>query len=285
MRPADNINDLIKKLKLKASSGLDRRVHDDISKALAKSDKHALSEVEGIESAVKQPNMRRTIMKSPITKIAAAAVIIIAVLISISQFGVLATSVTWADVAERFDSVEFFNVTIYSGDDTSGETIKTVIWKSENNQVRANEGNKIVFADLADGNNVFVAFDRNTLQPVTDDGITKAVLLGIFCLKGRFSLNNIMNSLPSEIMEITTIETNNNAISGETVIFEAKHRSIPEQRVLVWVLRESRLPFRMHFRSQTQYSDFMFDYSEKKDTAFFDSDAFRKQQVNGPNKQ
>ena len=79
MRPADNINDLIKKLKLKASTGLDRRVHEDISKALAESDK--------TESAFTQQNIGSTVMKNPITKLAAAAVIIIAVLIGIHQFG------------------------------------------------------------------------------------------------------------------------------------------------------------------------------------------------------
>jgi hypothetical protein len=90
MRPAENINDLIKKLKLKASSDLDKRVHDDISKALAESEK--------TESAVTQPNIGRTIMKSPITKIAAAAVIIIAVAISVT---ILDKSVTPAYAIEQ----------------------------------------------------------------------------------------------------------------------------------------------------------------------------------------
>jgi len=50
---------------------LDKRVHDDISMALAESDK--------TESAITQPKIRRTIMKSPIVKLAAAAAIAIVV--------------------------------------------------------------------------------------------------------------------------------------------------------------------------------------------------------------
>ena len=96
MRPADNINELIKKLKLKASTDLDKRVHDDISMALAESNK--------TESAIKQPNIGRTIMKSPITKITAAAVIIIAVLIVVSQFGGSATSVAWGEVIGKLEA-------------------------------------------------------------------------------------------------------------------------------------------------------------------------------------
>lgn len=71
MRPADDLHESIKKLHLKASAELDRRVHDDISKALAESEK--------TESAHTELNIWRKIMNSPITKLAAAAAIIIAV--------------------------------------------------------------------------------------------------------------------------------------------------------------------------------------------------------------
>ncbi len=90
MRPADNINDLIKKLQLKASADLDKRVHDDISAALTKSEK--------TKSVQPEPNIWRTIMKSPITKLAAAAVILIAVAISVT---ILDKSVTPAYAIEQ----------------------------------------------------------------------------------------------------------------------------------------------------------------------------------------
>ncbi len=95
MRPADNINELIKKLKLKASADLDKRVHNDISRALAESEK--------TESALIQPNIRRTIMKSPIVKSAAAAVIIVLVVLGLFEFiGTEKTSgVVWAEVVRK----------------------------------------------------------------------------------------------------------------------------------------------------------------------------------------
>jgi len=70
MRPADDIHKLIKKLQLKASPKLDKRVHDDISKALAESKK--------AESARVEPNIWRIITKSGVTKLAVAAAIFIA---------------------------------------------------------------------------------------------------------------------------------------------------------------------------------------------------------------
>jgi negative regulator of sigma E activity len=85
MNPADDVYRLIEEMKLKASAELDKRVHDDISRALAESEK--------TESVRSEPNIWRIIMKSPITKLAAAAVIIIAVSIGVNQFGGSVTSV------------------------------------------------------------------------------------------------------------------------------------------------------------------------------------------------
>lgn len=70
MRPAENIKKLIDKLHDTTSSEMDQRVLKDALSALAESQKTTTP-------------TRRTIMKSPITKLAAAAVIIIAVMMSI----------------------------------------------------------------------------------------------------------------------------------------------------------------------------------------------------------
>jgi hypothetical protein len=63
------MNNLFGRLKLKASARLDEQVHEDISRAL--------SEPSNAESAAKQPHIGRTIMKSRITKLAAAAAIVL----------------------------------------------------------------------------------------------------------------------------------------------------------------------------------------------------------------
>jgi len=70
MRPANNIHALIKKLHLKASAELNKKVHDDISAALAESQK--------IESAVTQLNIWRGITEGRLTKLAVAAAILFA---------------------------------------------------------------------------------------------------------------------------------------------------------------------------------------------------------------
>jgi ABC-type anion transport system duplicated permease subunit len=70
MKPKDDIHKLIKKLQIKASVELDRRVNDDISRALAKS--------QETEPAVMGPTILRLVTKGGVMKLAIAAAIIIA---------------------------------------------------------------------------------------------------------------------------------------------------------------------------------------------------------------
>ena len=79
MRPAEKIKRLFIKSDVSVSSQLDDRIISDTLLAFEKSKR--------TKSAVSGPNIWRIIMNSRITKLAAAAVIIIAVLIGINQFG------------------------------------------------------------------------------------------------------------------------------------------------------------------------------------------------------
>jgi len=100
MRPAENINELIKTLKFKASAELDKRVHDDISAALAKSEKK--------ESAITQPNIWRIIMKNPLTKVAIASVLTIACLTGLFFWKSTGSGIALADVLARVEQVKSF---------------------------------------------------------------------------------------------------------------------------------------------------------------------------------
>jgi len=129
VRPADNINNLIKKLKLKASTDLDKRVHDDISMALAESDK--------TKSAVMQPKIGRIIMKSPITKLATAAVVIIACVIGLSLWRTTGSGIALADVLARIEQIKAvrykwnYTLSIYTGPDkTYNQEIRATVLNS-----------------------------------------------------------------------------------------------------------------------------------------------------------
>ena len=73
MKPAVNIHKLIKKLQVEPGADMDRKVHNRITKALEKWKK--------TNSADNRPNFWRMIMKSRITKIATAAVLVLIVVL------------------------------------------------------------------------------------------------------------------------------------------------------------------------------------------------------------
>lgn len=99
MRPGDNIEKKIERLHFKAGAKMHDRILSDVLKAHNESKK--------AESAALQPNVWRIIVKSRITKLAAVAVIIIAVLIGINHFGgsLDMASVAWGEVIRKAEVV------------------------------------------------------------------------------------------------------------------------------------------------------------------------------------
>lgn len=222
------------------------------------------------------PMIRRIIMKSPITKLAAAAVIVIAVFIGINQFNTNGSSVAWADVAERFESVPFFNITIYLCD-PSNKTKKIEIWRSKDSRIRAHEGNKVFFKDLSKDKNKFTIFDRSTKKLVNGDENLPSFIRRLCGNEGRFSLDTLTKSFPSDVKGIIPLETADTAASNEIVLFRAKAKEITPEALKIWALRESKLPIRFFVRPSKGYFDLFFDYSEQKDAKFFDPKAFISQ--------
>jgi outer membrane lipoprotein-sorting protein len=98
MKPAEQIERLIKKSRYQASP-------ETYNRALG-SFLQAVDEYKRQKSALTEPNIRRIIMKSRITKLAAAAVLIIAVLLIINNIG--PSSVALAGVLEKVKQVPVF---------------------------------------------------------------------------------------------------------------------------------------------------------------------------------
>jgi len=95
MRPAEHIKRLVKKLNDTTSAEMDQRVLTDVLHTLAESEK---------PTALTRPKIWRNIMQSRITKLAAAAVIVIAVLVGINQLGGPASGVAWGEVVRNIEA-------------------------------------------------------------------------------------------------------------------------------------------------------------------------------------
>jgi outer membrane lipoprotein-sorting protein len=103
MRPAENIEKLIKKLRYKAGAETHEKVLGNVLQAL--------DEREEQKSGVVKPDIWRTIMNSKITKLATAAAVIVAVLVSFHYLGGSAGS-AYADVAERLQKARTLLYTV-----------------------------------------------------------------------------------------------------------------------------------------------------------------------------
>jgi hypothetical protein len=93
MKSAEDIRKFFQKSKLSTNPERHEAIFEKIQRAQDQSKTTA--------PASYRLNLRRIIMKSPITKLAAAAVIIVAALLGVTHFGDSATSVVWAEVARK----------------------------------------------------------------------------------------------------------------------------------------------------------------------------------------
>jgi hypothetical protein len=100
MRPLNDTEKLIKKSHIKAGSDLHQRTINDALQAQAESNKK--------NSALLQPEIWRILMKSPITKIAIAAVVTIACLIGLSLWRATGSGIALADVLARIEQVKAY---------------------------------------------------------------------------------------------------------------------------------------------------------------------------------
>ena len=113
MRPTENIEDFIKNRKphVRTRADSDKRVLEDSFSAM----EQAIRSKE----AADQPHIWRKIMKTKITKFAAAAAVIIAVFLGLNFLGmpIDGASVAWADVAEHITQVDYVHVYYFKSRD------------------------------------------------------------------------------------------------------------------------------------------------------------------------
>jgi hypothetical protein len=98
MRPSENIEKLINRLRVEPRTEMSKRNLDD---ALA-------AHKKVIGSAPSKPTIWRIIMKSGITKIAAAVIVLVIIGLHLFSNSINGTSVAWADVAKRLEKVSSY---------------------------------------------------------------------------------------------------------------------------------------------------------------------------------
>jgi hypothetical protein len=234
MRPADNIEKrIVEKLHFKA----DAKMHDRILNEVIK----AQQQYKKTKTARAVPNIWRTIMKSRLTRLAAAAAIIIAILAGIHHFGgpIDGASIAWADVVKPLLTAQTVVYDIIVGEEGKDPVITDMV-----------KGSRIrrTLSSVPEAASVI---DLETMKVLAlDPGKKEAVVIDLKGLRKRLDnyLDNLRN-LISELQDRPGFEAENlgeKQIEGRTAAgFYFKH---PKAELTIWADSETALPLRIEGR-------------------------------------
>ena len=210
-----------------------------------------------------------------VLKLAVAAAIIVVALIIFNPSGVKA--ITWADVVEKFQSIEFFNATIYIKKDASKEPTQIEIWRNSEQATRIRVDSQVLFAKA---NNIIAGYNFADKRKLSEEDYNENGLMVMKKIVGtpEFSLNTILNSVSGGNLEETTPLINPNAmISEDMLVFDIQSTVSPEW-MRIWALRESKLPtrIRMWDPRDGECIDVFMSYSTEQSAEFFKPAAYEK---------
>jgi hypothetical protein len=142
MRPTERTEKSVKKLRYKPSAEVHNRVLTNVMQALEKREKHKSAEV--------QPSIWRIIMKSKITKFAAAAAIIMAALIAFHFVGnPFGAAVTFAKVIQPILNARTIVLDLVVGSEETGLVVHDIVVGSKIRRTLPNMGHAIIDLDNA----------------------------------------------------------------------------------------------------------------------------------------
>jgi len=228
MRPADNTENLIKKLRYKAGAEAHDRILDNVMRTLDESEKQ--------KSGVTAPNIWRTIMKSPITKLAAAAVIIVGVLTVMHFVGLSTTTVTFAEVIKPILNAQTAILDTIIGEEEAGTpVIHDMVRGSRIRRTLSNMEGIVAIIDLQEGRILQLTLEKKEAAYID--------------LKDWSSIPNYMERLRNVITglqehpEFAVEELGEQEIAGQRLIgFRAMH---PKAEITIWADPETALPVRI----------------------------------------
>jgi len=223
MRPADNMENLIKKLRYKAGAEAHDRVLGNVLQALDESKKQ--------KSGATAPNIWRTIMKSPITKLAAAAAVIVVAAIGIHS--IMEPSITFADVVEPILTARTMIFDVFIGDEETGTSMHEIIAGQKIRRTISNMPGMTMIIDLEDSKMLAINDTDNSAGYVDIQGTVKERHQSYV----EF-LRHVIIKLKDNHHELGEQE-----IDGrKAIVFEAQG---PNEGVKIWADPETALPIRI----------------------------------------
>lgn len=202
----------------------------------------------------------------------AALVIVVAMVV----FGSRAEP-TWAQVRERFESVQSFNATIYMKPNAVAEPVQLELWMARGGRVRMRAGNRVVFGLFGQPVETVVCGETSKPSVLLDQA--QHTIENICEALGQapeFSFDTLLLALPFEGALSPPLESVNATIADDLVVFDIANEEGP-QWLRIWALRESRLPVRLLFwdPNTTESTDVVLSCGYTQSPEFFSPEAFK----------
>ena len=215
-----------------AQSNLENKVFDQI----VREQKARLKVAEKAGTALK---LRRTIMKSPYAKIAAAAVIIIAVLVGLNPFK---PSITFADVIEPILNAKTVILDMFFGGDETGTMMHETVSGSRIRRTISNMPNLVQIIDTDSGQMLVLDTESNTASYIDIEGYVKDTTKNYV----KF-LQDVVKDMKDNYQEL-----GEQVLDGrKTIAFQAAG---PNEGVKIWADAQTGHPLRIELRLGQGYT-------------------------------
>lgn len=192
---------------------------------------------------------------------------------------------TWAQVAERFRSLKFFNATVFYTADSSQSPEKIDLWVAQDGHMRAHYKDMIFFG--AEGRlTKVISADKGTDIPLDElqyqlrgrDGSVSVfpaltLVRGIarFSEKPDFSIDRLLALLSGKREQLHPTPNTDASTAGDLQVFDFANAQNPEW-VRLWALKKSELPARLRIWDPCDggQTDLIFDYATQMPAEAFD---------------
>lgn len=224
---------------------------------------------KGRPSRLAAPLWLRRVGQPALLAATAAACVVLAAILTLGP-----ATPTWADVAERFASVDFFNATIYFRDDALAAPTYLELWMGRGGRLRLKIGPQVIFATRG---RVLKAFDVKQRKEVEPHRLALN-MLRVLGDTERFSLDTVVAAFSGgKLKDVTPLVNPDAAMADDLVVFDVQADRTAEW-LRIWALKESKLPIRVQIWNPGDGGggDAVFIYARQQPEAFFDPEAFAR---------
>ena len=265
MKPHNQIEQFVKKAALETEAALHERVLQGMQEAYGKA---------AAGPARRHPDYWGLVFESRSVRLGAAALIFVALIILIGEFGPVLTgsNMAWAEVSQQFQFEPFFYVSIYMKEGTLAQPQQFELWMGKGGYIRMRVGPQVIFARHGRVTHAFDVHQRSEAEvaPLAVD------IIRMLATPDDFSFEAVIQSISGgKLVDITPAMNTQAGIGKELVVFDARSAISPGW-VRIYALRQSKLPVGVRIWDPAEgfVVDAIITYSKEQPAIFFDPHAF-----------